>query len=131
MAIDTGSASGSAGFAHPLLAWPADVGAGVDAAIECPTLSLPLDQYEGAMRQLAACEAKLASLRLSLTRQAELNEVRKLTGAANTAGWVQQQIRMGRREAAVSVRLAKALDQTIRATGEALSGGEIRWVRRR
>ncbi|MGW5363547.1 DUF222 domain-containing protein [Actinopolymorpha pittospori] len=125
MDIDTGSGSGGAGFAHPLLAWLADVGAGIDAAIECPTLSLPLGEYERALRQIAVYEAKLASLRLCLTRQAELNEVRKLTGAANTAGWVQQVTRMGRREASVSVRLAKALDQTIRATGEALSGGEI------
>ncbi|MGW5364213.1 DUF222 domain-containing protein [Actinopolymorpha pittospori] len=125
MDIDTGSASGDTGFAHPLLAWLADVGAGIDAAIECPTLSLPLDQYEEAMRQLAVYEARLASLRLSLTQQAELIEVRKLTGAANTAGWVRQVTRMGRREASVSVRLAKALDQTIRATGQALSEGEI------
>ncbi|MBE1607198.1 DUF222 domain-containing protein [Actinopolymorpha pittospori] len=125
MDIDTGAGSGGAGFAHPLMRWLADVGAGIDAAIECPTLSLPLDQYEGALRQIAVCEARLASLRLSLTRQGELNEVRKLSGAANTAGWVQQVTRMGRREASVSVRLAKALDQTIRATGCALSEGEI------
>ncbi|MGW5364190.1 DUF222 domain-containing protein [Actinopolymorpha pittospori] len=125
MDIDTGNGSGGAGFAHPLLAWLADVGAGIDTAIECPTLSLPLDQYEGAMRQIAICEAKLASLRLSLTRQAELNEVRKLTGAANAAGWVRQVTRTGRREASVSVRLAKALDQTLRATGCALGEGEI------
>ncbi|MBE1607308.1 hypothetical protein HEB94_004156 [Actinopolymorpha pittospori] len=123
--MDTGAGSGGAGFAHPLMRWLADVGAGIDAAIECPTLSLPLDQYEGALRQIAVCEARLASLRLSLTRQGELNEVRKLSGAANTAGWVQQVTRMGRREASVSVRLAKALDQTIRATGCALSEGEI------
>ncbi|MGW5366524.1 DUF222 domain-containing protein [Actinopolymorpha pittospori] len=120
MDIDTGE-----GFAHPLMRWLSGVGEQLDGAVECPTLSLPLDQYEGAMRQLAVCEAKLASLRLSLTRQAELNEVRKLTGAANAAGWVRQQTRMGRREASVSVRLAKALDQTLRATGQALSGGEI------
>ncbi|MGW5365641.1 DUF222 domain-containing protein [Actinopolymorpha pittospori] len=126
MDIDTGSdTSEGAGFAHPLLAWLADVDAGIDAAIECPTLSLPLDQYEPAMRQLAAYEAKLASLRLRVTRQAELNDVRKLTGAANTAGWVQQTTRMGRREASVSVRLAKALDQTLRATGQALADGQI------
>ncbi|MGW5363512.1 DUF222 domain-containing protein [Actinopolymorpha pittospori] len=125
MDIDTGSASGGAGFAHPLLAWLADVDAGIDAAIECPTLSLPLDQYEPALRQIAVCEAKLASLRLRLTRQAELNEVRKLTGAANAAGWVQQVTRMGRREASVSVRLAKALDQTLQATGRALGEGGI------
>ncbi|MBE1609318.1 HNH endonuclease signature motif containing protein [Actinopolymorpha pittospori] len=125
MDIDTGSASGDAGFAHPLLAWLAGVGEQLDGAIQCPTLSLPLDQYEGALRQLAVCEAKLASLRLSLTRQGELNEVRKLTGAANTAGWVRQVTRMGRREASVSVRLAKALDQTLRATGRALGEGEI------
>ncbi|GAA4984162.1 HNH endonuclease signature motif containing protein [Actinopolymorpha pittospori] len=120
MDIDTGE-----GFAHPLMRWLADVGAGVDAAIECPTLSLPLDEHESALRQIAVYEAKLASLRLRLTRQAELSEVRKLTGAANTAGWVQQVTRMGRREASVSVRLAKALDQTLRSTGEALSDGEI------
>ncbi|GAA5028146.1 DUF222 domain-containing protein [Actinopolymorpha pittospori] len=125
MDIDTGAGSGGTGFAHPLMRWLADVGAGVDAAIECPTLSLPLDQYKAVMEQLAICEAKLASLRLSLTRQAELNEVKKLSGAATTAGWVQQVTRMGRREASVSVRLAKALDQTLRATGEALSDGEI------
>ncbi|GAA5017998.1 HNH endonuclease signature motif containing protein [Actinopolymorpha pittospori] len=125
MDIDAGSASGGAGFAHPLLAWLADVGAGIDAAIECPTLSLPLDHYEGALRQIAVYEAKLASLRLRLTRQAELNEVKKLSGAATTAGWVQQVTRVGRREASVSVRLAKALDQTLRSTGEALSDGEI------
>ncbi|MGW5364811.1 DUF222 domain-containing protein [Actinopolymorpha pittospori] len=126
MDIDTGSGtSGGAGFAHPLLAWLAGVGAGIDAAIECPTLSLPLGEYEGALRQIAVCEAKLASLRLSLTRQAELNEVRKLTGAANTAGWVQQVTRMGRREASVSVRLAKALDQTLQATSRALGEGGI------
>ncbi|MGW5359239.1 DUF222 domain-containing protein [Actinopolymorpha pittospori] len=113
------------GFAHPLMRWLSGVGEQLDGSMECPTLSLPLDQYEGALRQLAVCEAKLASLRLSLTRQAELNEVRKLTGAANAAGWVQQQTRMGRREAAVSVRLAKALDQTLRATGRALGEGEI------
>ncbi|GAA5007244.1 hypothetical protein GCM10023317_42360 [Actinopolymorpha pittospori] len=95
MDIDTGAGGGGAGFAHPLLAWLAGVGAGIDAAIECPTLSLPLDQYEGALRQIAVSEARLASLRLSLTRQAELSEVRKLTGAANTAGWVQQVTRMG------------------------------------
>jgi hypothetical protein len=100
MDVDTGE-----GFAHPLMRWLAGVGEQFDGAVECPTLSLPLDQYEGAMRQLAMCEAKLASLRLSLTRQAELNEVRKFTGAANTAGWVQQHTRMGRREASVSVRL--------------------------
>ncbi|GAA5027491.1 HNH endonuclease [Actinopolymorpha pittospori] len=125
MDIDTGSASGGAGFAHPLMRWLADVGAGIDAAIECPTLSLPLDGHESVLRQIAVCEAKLASLRLSLTRQAELNEVRKLTGAANTAGWVQQVTRMGRREASVSVRLAKALDQTLQATGRALGASEI------
>ncbi|GAA5023088.1 hypothetical protein GCM10023317_67660 [Actinopolymorpha pittospori] len=77
------------------------------------------------MRQIAAYEARLASLRLSLTRQAELNEVKKLAGAANAAGWVRQVTRMGRREASVSVRLAKALDQMLRSTGEALSDGEI------
>ena len=32
---------------------------------------------------------------------------------------------MGRREASVSVRLAKALEQTIRATGEALADGQV------
>ncbi|GAA4983277.1 HNH endonuclease signature motif containing protein [Actinopolymorpha pittospori] len=120
MDIDTGE-----GLAHPLMRWLAGVGEQIDGAIECPTLSLPLGEYESALRQVAVCEARLASLRLSLTRQAELNEVRKLTGAANTAGWVQQVTRMGRREASVSVRLAKALDQTLRATGEALSDGEI------
>ncbi|GAA5005514.1 DUF222 domain-containing protein [Actinopolymorpha pittospori] len=125
MDIDTGSSGGGAGFAHPLLAWLADVGAGIDAAIECPTLSLPLGEYESALREIAVCEARLASLRLSLTRQADLNEVRKLTGAANTAGWVQQVTRAGRREASVSVRLAKALDQTIQATGRALGESEI------
>jgi hypothetical protein len=120
MDIDTGE-----GFAHPLMRWLAGVGEQLDGAVECPILSLPLGGYESALRQLAVYEAKLASLRLSLTRQAELNEAKKLTGAANTAGWVQQQTRMGRREAAVSVRLAKALDQRIRATGRALSEGEI------
>jgi hypothetical protein len=53
MDIDTGTGSGNAGFAHPLLAWPADVGAGVDAAMGCPTLSLPLGEYESAVRQIA------------------------------------------------------------------------------
>jgi hypothetical protein len=120
MDIDTGE-----GFAHPLMRWLAGVGEQIDGAVECPTLSLPLGEHESALRQIAVHEAKLASLRLSLTRQAELNEVRKLTGAANIAGWVQQQTRMGRREASVSVRLAKALDQTLRATGEALAEGEI------
>ena len=128
MDIDTGE-----GFAHPLMRWLAGVGTSIDAAIECPTLSFPLDQYEGAMRQIAVYEAKLASLRLSLTRQAELNEVRKLTGAANAAGWLQQVTRMGRREASVSVRLAKALGQTIRTTGRArpLQTVRSRWVRPR
>ncbi|MGW5364909.1 DUF222 domain-containing protein, partial [Actinopolymorpha pittospori] len=125
MDIDTGTGGGDAGLAHPLLAWLAGVGEQLDGAVECPTLSLPLGGYESALRQIAVHEAKLASLRLILTRQAELNEVRKLTGAANAAGWVRQVTRMGRREASVSVRLAKALDQTLRATGRALGEGEI------
>ncbi|GAA5006868.1 HNH endonuclease signature motif containing protein [Actinopolymorpha pittospori] len=120
MDIDTGE-----GLTHPLMRWLAGVGEQIEGAVECPTLSLPLREYESALREIAVCEARLASLRSSLTRQAELNEVRKLTGAANTAGWVQQVTRMGRREASVSVRLAKALDQTIQATGSALSEGEI------
>ena len=86
MDIDTITGSGDAGCAHPLLAWLVGVGEQVDAGIECPTISLPLGEYESALRQIASCEAKLASLRLSLTRQAELNEVSMLTGAANAAG---------------------------------------------
>ena len=58
-----------------------------------------MGEYESALREIAVYEVRLASLRLSLTRQAELNEVKKLTGAANTAGWVQQVTWMGRREA--------------------------------
>jgi hypothetical protein len=118
--IDTGE-----GFTHSLMRWLAGVGEQIDGALECPTLSLPLGEYESALPQIAVHEAKLASLRLPLTRQAELNEVKKLTGAASTAGWVRQVTRMGRREASVSVRLAKALHQTIRATGEALADGQI------
>jgi hypothetical protein len=72
MDVDTGE-----GFAHPLMRWLAGVGEQLDGAVECPILSLPLGEYESALRQIAACEAKLASLRLRLTRQAELYEVRK------------------------------------------------------
>ena len=81
MDIDTGTGGGDAGFAQPLLAWLADVGAGIDAAVECSALSLPLDQYESVLRQLASNEARIASLRLTLTWRAELNEVKKLTVA--------------------------------------------------
>ncbi|MBE1605266.1 DUF222 domain-containing protein [Actinopolymorpha pittospori] len=123
MDIDTDRTA--TGSAHPLMRWLAGVDEQVDGAIECPTLSLPLDQYDAALRQLSECEARLASLRLRLTRQAELNEVKKLSGAANTAGWVRQLTRMGGRDASVSVRLAKALDLTIRPTGEALAEGRI------
>ena len=77
MDIDTGTGGRDVGCAHPLLAWLADVGAGIDAVVECPSLSLPLGEYESAVRQIAVYEARLASVRLSLTRQAELNEVRK------------------------------------------------------
>jgi hypothetical protein len=53
MDIDTGTGSGDAGFAHPLLAWPAGVGEHVDGAVKCPALSLPLGEYESPVA--AAC----------------------------------------------------------------------------
>jgi hypothetical protein len=127
----TGSGSGVgavgavAGFAHPLVRWLAGVGEQLDGALECPSLSLPLAEYDKMVEQLATFEAQLASLRLRLTRQAELNGVKQLSGAASTAGWVRERTGMGAREASVPVRLAKALDQGLRATGVALAQGRI------
>lgn len=82
----------------------------------------------GAERSVGALERverRLAEVKLRAIVEADRAKVAEATGASGTSAWLAGQTQSGGDSAAAQVRLARALEDELTATGAALAGGEL------
>ncbi|SDS58424.1 HNH endonuclease signature motif containing protein [Actinopolymorpha singaporensis] len=117
--------SGGGGAVARLRAALAAIRAGLDEALATPTTFVEVGELGELIGELETEKARSDALTLGWVRQAEAREVGKATGAATTAVWLRNSLRMGRRDAYAAVALARDLDRTVTLTARALARGEV------
>lgn len=80
---------------------------------------------ERCIADLERAERRLTEVKLRAITEADRANVAKETGASGTASWLAGQTQSGAESAAAQVRLAKAIEDELTATGAALSRGEL------
>ena len=94
-------------------------------AAEVPVASLGVDELADGITGLAALEAQLGALRLSLVAEADRRKVAQSLGATGTDAWAARLTGANRAEMARVVRLARLLRDRYDATREAFAAGAI------
>jgi hypothetical protein len=109
----TDSVAGFASRVHSVL----------DDLRETPIWSMTPAEQRAAVVGLARAEARIAALRLRVLAAADNADVAAETAATSTGAWLAQATRRTRPAAHADVLLARSLDDTHRATRDALADG--------
>ena len=97
----------------------------VRAAAEVPAASLSVDELTDAIAGVAAVEAQLGALRMTLLAEADRRKVAQSLGATGTDAWAARLTGANRAEMAGLVRLARLLEERYDATREAFAAGAL------
>ena len=97
----------------------------VRAAAEVPAASLGVDELTDAIAGVAAVEAQLGALRMTLLAEADRRKVAQSLGATGTDAWAARLTGANRAEMAGLVRLARLLEERYDATREAFAAGAL------
>ncbi len=98
---------------------------GDDAAGDGATAAEAADEVADLLESLNGLTAQLAELSLGVIREADRNDVARRVGATSTANWLAGRLRMRPEVAGRSVKLARALEDSLPITQQALRTGEI------
>jgi hypothetical protein len=97
----------------------------VESAARVPLASLSLDQLTDGISDLAALEAQVAALRLSLLAEADARRIGQDLGATDTDAWAAALTGTTRAVMAGGIWLARLLEERYAATREAFAAGGI------
>ena len=99
--------------------------ASVEAAATVPVPSLTVDELADGIGELAALEAQVAALRLSLLAEADERRVGQELGATGTDAWAARLTGTTRAVMAGGIWLARLLEERYRVTRDAFAAGGI------
>jgi Domain of unknown function (DUF222) len=110
---------------HPVADALAAVSAGLDAAADAPSWSLPDDRVEELLQEAHRLEGRLHELTLRLVAEADRRRVGEKAAASSTPAWLRHRLQLTPREAKQHTTLAAALAGRLELTREALAAGDI------
>jgi hypothetical protein len=120
----TSAADLPVGPVHPILGFTRALAGALDRVLTCEPTFLTAEDKRTVMVDLARQKARLEALELAVLAAADRDEVGAASGATSTAAWLAHHTLADRPETAAKVKLARALDDTHRATAGGLAAGD-------
>jgi hypothetical protein len=112
------------GPVHPILGFTRALAGALDRVLTCEPTFLTAEDKRTVLVDLARQKARLEALELAVLAAADRDEVGAESGATSTAAWLAHHTLTDRPETAAKVKLARALDDTHRATAGGLAAGD-------
>lgn len=110
---------------HPLARLLSELERALDEDADGPAWTLAAGELAGLLPRIARVANRLDGVELRLLAQADRHGVGDPNGHANTAGWWANATRSAKPRAHRQVALARRLDQSDCATGDALAAGAV------
>ncbi|WP_084678640.1 HNH endonuclease signature motif containing protein [Actinopolymorpha alba] len=98
---------------------------GLAQALNSPVWSRTDAESADGLEQVHQIVAMAEALRLRLIHDADTRELASQAGATSTAAWLRHKLKLHPSAVGADVKLAKALETNLQATGQALAAGRI------
>ncbi len=110
---------------HPIVHFAVRLKAALDVVADAATWSMTPDEERDVLIRLDRSAARVCEVRLRVLAACDRDDVGKADGSASTAAWLAGATRRGRSRAHAEVRLARALDEQLVSTRQALATGQV------